>query len=551
MLKKYTKLAIFIIILIVAFVTRFYKLGLMPEGLYVDEAGQGYSAYSIFKTGKDEFGKAFPVVFRSLTDFKTPIYIYLVTPIIPIFGLTSFTVRFPSFFFSMLTFPILFLLVKHLSKSNLLALTSCALLAISPWHILFGRTNFECNVALFFYLSGLLAFYKGLERPKLLIISSIMFGLAIPAYHSQRIITPLTLIYLFFSFKKVLFDKTHIKFSLTAAMLGILISLPTLSIATTPGFLARASGLNIFSHARQMPEGFISSYSGVLSPIINGSWFLSTREFFSLYFSYFSPRQMFILGDYGPRSSFPELSTFFIWQMPFYLLGLWMLFRGNLEKQFRAFIILTLLISPIPAAVTRDPYTTIRALPLVIPQTILIAIGLKYLYEKLNTKIQKSFYIIAFIFLAIYSILKLYSSVIILNEYYRAKYWDWGWQEVTTTLNNLNDNLPIVIDNGRSDPDLIIAFFLAYDPERYQKENKEIEISEYYTNLNRAKEKYVGNITIRPINWIKDTRIPQYIVGDELAVSTDQIKNHKLILINEILYPDGTVAYRIVKTTTN
>src|SRR5258708_8637708 len=150
-MKKTLTILILVIAIAIGIVTRFYKLGEAPKGLYLDEAGQGYSAYSILKTGKDEFGKSFPIVFRSFTDFKTPVYIYLIVPLIAIFGLTTFTVRFPSFFFSILTIPVLFHLVEELIhkkmsyKYYLFAPIICLLLAISPWHILFGRTNFECN----------------------------------------------------------------------------------------------------------------------------------------------------------------------------------------------------------------------------------------------------------------------------------------------------------------------------------------------------------------------------------------------------------------------
>src|SRR5688572_29320304 len=111
-MKKSTILTIIFlsIAVLIAVLTRGYKLGSAPAGLYLDEAGQGYSAYSILKTGKDEFGKSFPFVFRSFTDFKTPVYVYLITPLIPLFGLTAFTVRFPSFIFSILIIPFLYFL---------------------------------------------------------------------------------------------------------------------------------------------------------------------------------------------------------------------------------------------------------------------------------------------------------------------------------------------------------------------------------------------------------------------------------------------------------
>src|SRR5262249_6492776 len=124
-------------------------------------------------------------------------------------------------------------------------------------------------------------------------------------------------------------------FFLVGLALGIIITIPTIIISTTPGFLARASGLNIFSHSRQLPAGTIESYTGSLSFLVNGSWFLSTKEFFALFMSYFSPRVMFHLGDYGPRSSYPELATFFIWELPFYLLGLCCLIKSLTDKKDR------------------------------------------------------------------------------------------------------------------------------------------------------------------------------------------------------------------------
>lgn len=556
-MKKYFIYMLLSIAILVSIVTRLYKLGEAPAGFYVDEAGQGYSAYSLLKTGKDEFGKTLPIVFRSLTDFKTPVYVYLIVPLIPLFDLTPFTVRFPSFLFSILTIPILFYLIRELleksgpessNMENFLPVISILLLSISPWHILFGRTNFECNVALFFFLSGVLFFYKSLKNPKLLILSAILFAIAIPAYHSQRIITPLTLTFLFFRYRKKLFSTTHKKYLTRGLIVGILILLPTLLISLTPGFLARASGLNIFSHARQMPDGFISNYLGILGPLINGSWFLSTREFFSLYFSYFSPRYMFILGDYGPRSSFPELSTFFMWQFPFYLWGLWVLFKSKKLKELKFFTILMLLISPIPASVTRDPYTTIRALPLVIPQLIVVSLGLVDIYLRIKSFRLKIVSVVIFIMLFVYSMFKLHSSVIILNEFYRARYWDWGIEEIVKEINNFDKEIPIVFDNARSDPELILAFFLKYDPVKYQIENPEVNEKEYYTNLTRVREKHVSQIVTRSINWENDLVIDQYLIGDELAISLDQIKEHKLSLIREIKFPDGKVAYRIVRT---
>src|SRR3989339_382010 len=93
---------------------RFYKLGETPVGLYVDEASLGYNAYSVYKTGLDEYGKWLPVMFRSFSTFQSPIYSYLLIPVIHFLDLSIFSVRLPSAFFGVLSIPLLYLFVKQL-----------------------------------------------------------------------------------------------------------------------------------------------------------------------------------------------------------------------------------------------------------------------------------------------------------------------------------------------------------------------------------------------------------------------------------------------------
>ncbi len=556
-MKKFWIFLIFTFAFLLAIITRGYKLGSVPSGLYLDEAGQGYSAYSILQTGKDEFGKPFPFVFRSFTDFKTPVYIYLIVPLIPLFGLTAETVRLPSFIFSILTLPILYFLIKELvgkkKYANSLALLSCILLAISPWHILFGRTNFECNVALFFFLSGVLTFYKALNKnPKLFILSAILFAIAIPAYHAQRIVTPLFLIINFIRFRKKLLAAKLRNYIFIGCALALLILLPTILISFTPGFLSRASGLNIFSYENHKPYGYYDIVSTVPQMIANNRIFLTVREFLSLYVSYFSPKNMFVLGDYGLRSSFPSLATFFVWQFPFYIIGVWFLVKKKEYGELRIFTLIMLLISPLPGAVTRDPYTSIRALQMVIPQTIICALGMIEIYTYLSLRFSKRnllfLYILTLSLLILYSLFKLYSSVFILNEYYRAGEWNYGWQETVTVLKTLNPDIPVVVDTARGEAYIQIAFFTKYPPQKYSEDNFEVTTDEYYYNMNRRGSWVIGNIFVQPLKWEEVLRKEQYLVGDALAISNDQIRVHNLILIHDTLYPDGTIAQRIVKT---
>ena len=300
--------------------------------------------------------------------------------------------------------------------------------------------------------------------------------------------------------------------------------------------------------SKELVKQAISGDVQALNKLINNPVLLSSQEFLSLYLSYFSPRHMFILGDYGPRSSFPNLSTFFLWQFPFYILGLYSIFKKKDMGEIRYLTIFLLIISPIPAAVTRDPYSSIRALHMVIPQTILIAIGIIEFGKIFKRKILTGLYSTSIAILTVYSVAHLYSSVIILNEFYRAKFWNYGWEQVADALQKLDKKLPVVVDNARDEPYIQLLFFTKYDPASYQRENYEVPISQYYTNMERVKTKKIGNITTRPINWKNDLPIEQILVGDELAISLQQIEVHNLSLLDEIRFPDGSIAFRIVKT---
>ena len=87
---------ILFLIVVLAFVLRFVQLDSLPPSLNWDEVSHGYNAYSILKTGKDEWGKFLPIIFRAYGDYKLPLYIYITAFSEFIFGLNEFAVRLPS-----------------------------------------------------------------------------------------------------------------------------------------------------------------------------------------------------------------------------------------------------------------------------------------------------------------------------------------------------------------------------------------------------------------------------------------------------------------------
>ena len=106
-----------LVILALALFLRFYQLGVNPPSLDWDEASLGYNAYSILKTGADEYGNFLPLSIRSFDDYKPPLYVYLDVPSVAVFGLNEFGVRFTSALIGFLSVIAVYFLVKEIFET--------------------------------------------------------------------------------------------------------------------------------------------------------------------------------------------------------------------------------------------------------------------------------------------------------------------------------------------------------------------------------------------------------------------------------------------------
>src|SRR5260221_3091030 len=98
-------------IVLLGFLLRALSISNHPVGFTPDEASFGYDAYSILKTGRDQWGQAMPSVFKSFGDDKLPAYTYLVVPFVATFGLNETAVRLPNAILGTLAIVVVYLLV--------------------------------------------------------------------------------------------------------------------------------------------------------------------------------------------------------------------------------------------------------------------------------------------------------------------------------------------------------------------------------------------------------------------------------------------------------
>src|SRR4030066_894589 len=113
-MKRKVELFLLFCVIIAAFFLRFYKDTQIPPSLNWDEVSIGYNAYSILKTGRDEWGKFLPLHFKSYGEYKLPAQIYASVPGIAVFGLNELGGRITPVVYGTLTVLLLYFLTRAL-----------------------------------------------------------------------------------------------------------------------------------------------------------------------------------------------------------------------------------------------------------------------------------------------------------------------------------------------------------------------------------------------------------------------------------------------------
>ncbi len=303
-----------------------------PPGFFTDEASFGYNAYSILKSGRDEYGTWFPLLFRSFGEYKLPVFIYSEIPFIAALGLTETAVRLTSVAYGTLTILATFLLARALFRHPAAAFAAALALAIMPWHIHFSRTGLGDIITFPLFLTlSLYVFLLGVRRPNLWLLAGVLFGLTFYTYRAAWVTLPPLLVVL-----GVIYVR-----DIRAAERQAFIMLCIILVALFP------IGLHFATHQ--------GDRSGDVSLFNQGLGFAGTvRELARHYVSYFSPSFLVDSADNSriTRHYLPGFGDLYYIQLPFLLAGLGgLLLRRSKENMT---VLALLLLFPLSGALTPD-----------------------------------------------------------------------------------------------------------------------------------------------------------------------------------------------------
>lgn len=462
-----------LLIVILAFFLRAYKLNTIPASLNPDEVALGYTSYSFLRSMSDEHGKFLPLTLQSFGDWKLPLYSYVGTIPVALFGLNEFSTRFVSMLSGVIGVVLIYFISLILFKKKNIALISALLLTLSPWSIYFSRGAFEVNLSTTIFLGGLLAFIKYVNRSKnekLLIISLILFGLTLFTQHNYIVFSPLFVLSLIIIFRKTIKWNRKVFAAVGLFCLFIIASY----ISTTIGGGNKISSLlilndkNVLYNRVEKLRGDNAPKNQFLERILHTRYLGVSYQIGQNYINSFSPIFLFDKGGEKLAHNLGDFGNFYLFDALLLFVGFAALF-WNKEKSL-LLLLAWFFIAPIPSAVTRDAPTSTRLFT-IMPLFILIAsYGAYQILAFLKKRTIKNYIakgaLILFFFFNVLYFLDIY--FVHLNTQ-RVRFWRYGYREAVR-LTQKYPKYNVVMRGPENFPYIYFLFYEKYDPLKFRKE---------------------------------------------------------------------------------
>lgn len=477
--KKHT----FWLVLIIALASflRLWRLDKNPPSANWDESSIGWNAYSILKTGRDDFGQFLPLSFRSNDDYKTPLYFYLDVPFVKVLGLNLWSVRLPSALSGIASVYLTFVLVNLLFAKQKIALLSALFLAISPWSIHFSRGALEANLTIFFNLVATIFFIKGLKNPRYFVLSAVVFGLSLFNYLIPRYFLPFYIGGLFILYRKELVNK---KVAISIFVVIFLIfAIPIVKNLLTPSGQIRSLGVSIFNNpskgdrlsfyrdisAQKIQEDLSSPHPPKLPEIIHNRRYYALLLVLRGYLSHFDFNYLFLPGGILVYQT-PEFGLMYLSEFPLIVAGLYFLIKKK-EAGWKL-VLLWLLIAPLVAAPTTSTPHASRSILMLPMLQVVTAYGASHLYTVLRK--QKLGIVLVGTFILVFAL----NFSFYVHQYFVhyprefSFYWQYGYEDLTKYLNENRKGyrkfifLP-KITRLTDHAHIFLLFYNKYDPATY------------------------------------------------------------------------------------
>ena len=320
-----------------------------PPGYHRDEAALSLNASTLATGLRDEDGARLPLFFRSFDDYKSPLYPYLLAAVFEVTGPHAQVARGLSAILVLSAVLLLGLLARRLTSSWAVATVTVLLAGITPWLFELGRLAIEATLMPLLVVLLLLWLERVSRLERFGVFDGVVAGAALGSiaysYTGSRLLGPLLASAL------VVFGGSGRWRFVSAAWAVFALALVPMAVYALrhPGNLtARYEATTIARDGRSAPK--------VVGQAI-GNWFRDVN-----------PWHWSTAGDPAPYIHNGGYGAFFGGVVVLAGAGAVLVLSRQRANPWWRYVLVAVLVVPIPAALTVDRYNAIRlaALPVLL-----------------------------------------------------------------------------------------------------------------------------------------------------------------------------------------
>lgn len=368
-------------------------------------------------------------------------------------------------------------------------------------------------------------------------ISFLAFSLSLYAYHSERLVVPLLLLGLMIIYRKEI--RKSLFWFVFSGFLFTLSILPLIGQLKATG--ARLGSVTILNPNERLGGSikaieYDKGKEDFLGSLMHNRRIVFGREILGGYLDHFNFDFLFLTGDPPGRHHAAGMGMLYIWDLPFILLGIFYLLK-NPDKNAKG-LFWWFLVAPVASSITTGTPHAVRALIYLPTYQIFSAFGLveaiDFLKKLRNQYLGRGIVVLTFSILLLTFYYYLHTYWIHTPVEY-ASSWQYGYKQAVEEAAKLESGFEkVIVTYAYDQPYIFFLFYNQTDPVWYQANWGGGEIQ----RANRSFGKY----EFRNIDWGKDSKLQNTL----LVGTPTEIPQGVEGFINDINYPDGTVAFRIV-----